>query len=213
MRSLERHRDVGAYALGVLGTADAFRFEEHLAQCPDCVRRIDELTPAADLLELYGRVTPAPVEPFARPDPGLLDRLVRAPRGQRRERARRGGLCAVAAAVALALAGPAAGILTPSGSGPARISARDGRTGVAATLTARDRTWGTEVRLTVTDSARRRICELVAVADDGSEEIVTTWHSPARSSTTRGGAALHRRDISRFEVRTEDGRRLLTLRA
>lgn len=34
MRSLERHRDVGAYALGVLDEAEAFRFEDHLMECP-----------------------------------------------------------------------------------------------------------------------------------------------------------------------------------
>ena len=28
MRSLERHRDVAAYALGVLSEAEAFRFED-----------------------------------------------------------------------------------------------------------------------------------------------------------------------------------------
>ncbi|MGQ4427661.1 zf-HC2 domain-containing protein, partial [Streptomyces violaceoruber] len=36
MRSLERHRDVGAYALGVLDEAEAFRFEDHLMECPRC---------------------------------------------------------------------------------------------------------------------------------------------------------------------------------
>ena len=34
MRSLERHRDVGAYALGVLDEADTFRFEDHLRSVP-----------------------------------------------------------------------------------------------------------------------------------------------------------------------------------
>lgn len=36
MRSLERHRDVGAYALGVLDEADAFRFEDHHGVSPVC---------------------------------------------------------------------------------------------------------------------------------------------------------------------------------
>ena len=36
MRSQETHRDVAAYALGVLDEADAFRFEDHLMECPRC---------------------------------------------------------------------------------------------------------------------------------------------------------------------------------
>jgi len=34
MRSLERHHDAGAYALGLLDAADTFRFEDHLGRCP-----------------------------------------------------------------------------------------------------------------------------------------------------------------------------------
>ena len=42
MRSLERHRDVGAYALGVLDEAEAFRFEDHLMECPQCAAQVTE---------------------------------------------------------------------------------------------------------------------------------------------------------------------------
>ncbi|MYV60317.1 hypothetical protein GTW37_13165, partial [Streptomyces sp. SID4931] len=34
MQTTEPHIRVGAYALGVLGSADTFRFEEHLTDCP-----------------------------------------------------------------------------------------------------------------------------------------------------------------------------------
>ncbi|MDP9685747.1 hypothetical protein J2S47_006249 [Streptomyces griseoviridis] len=34
MRSLERHRHAGAYALGVLDERDAFRFEDHPRGAP-----------------------------------------------------------------------------------------------------------------------------------------------------------------------------------
>ncbi|SCF56984.1 zf-HC2 domain-containing protein, partial [Streptomyces sp. Cmuel-A718b] len=42
MQTTEPHIRVGAYALGVLGSADTFRFEEHLADCPRCRLRAGE---------------------------------------------------------------------------------------------------------------------------------------------------------------------------
>ncbi|NEB79305.1 zf-HC2 domain-containing protein, partial [Streptomyces sp. SID14478] len=76
MRSLERHRDAGAYALGVLDAAERFRFEDHLAQCAVCTARLHELGPAAGVLGVYARATPRCVEWFARPAPTLVERTV-----------------------------------------------------------------------------------------------------------------------------------------
>src|SRR3954463_9062775 len=76
MRSLERHRDAGAYALGVLDAADRFRFEDHLLECGPCAACIRELGPAADALSLYARATPHRVELFARPAPTLVEEAV-----------------------------------------------------------------------------------------------------------------------------------------
>lgn len=42
MRTTEPHITVGAYALGVLGGTDTFRFEEHLADCAGCRVRARE---------------------------------------------------------------------------------------------------------------------------------------------------------------------------
>ncbi|MEU2880738.1 zf-HC2 domain-containing protein, partial [Streptomyces sp. NPDC007070] len=75
MRSLERHRDVGAYALGVLDEADAFRFEDHLTACPRCAAQVTEFGPTARQLLLYRRATPRFVHPTAQPGPRLLERL------------------------------------------------------------------------------------------------------------------------------------------
>ncbi|MGW5739151.1 MULTISPECIES: zf-HC2 domain-containing protein [Streptomyces] len=215
MRSLERHRDAGAYALGVLDAADTFRFEDHLMDCPACRALVAELGPTARQLAAYDRLTPPPVEPLAAPGPGLADRLL-AEAARLRRAGRRRWLCAVAASAVLALAVPATALLRAEGPGPEQLSARDGRTGVSATLTARGRDWGTDVGLRVRDPEGAHVCELVAVGTDGSEETVTTWKVPADEPwdelSTRGGAALPREDIARYEVRTTDGHRLLTLR-
>lgn len=223
MRSLERHRDAGAYALGVLDAADTFRFDDHLMDCPRCRALVDELGPTAQQLATYDRLTPPHVEPLAVPGPGLVDRLL-AEAGRLRRAGRRRWLCAVAASVVLAVAAPATAVLRADGPGPEQITARDGRTGVSATLTAQGREWGTDIGLRVRDPHGGRVCELVAVGTDGSRQTVTTWkvplHEPAdepagqRSAdlSTRGGAALPRDDIARYEVRTTDGQPLLTLR-
>ncbi|MFG2502769.1 zf-HC2 domain-containing protein [Streptomyces sp. NPDC048441] len=218
MRPLERHRDAGAYALGVLDAADTFRFDDHLMDCPACRDLVDELDSAVRQLAAYGRLTPRHVEPLATPGPRLLDRLL-AEAGRLRRAGRKRWLCAVAASVLLALAVPATEILSAEGAGPERITARDGRTGVSASLTAQGRAWGTDIGLRVRDQQGARVCELVAVGTDGSEQTVTTWKAPAGQPagastaglSTRGGAAMPREDIARYEVRTTDGKHLLTL--
>ncbi|MWA15288.1 zf-HC2 domain-containing protein [Streptomyces sp. BA2] len=215
MRSLERHRDAGAYALGVLDAADTFRFDDHLMACPECRALVAELGPTAQQLAAYVRLTPPPVEPLAVPGPGLADRLL-AEAGRLRRAGRRRWVCAVAASVVLALVVPATAVLRAGGPGPEQISARDGRTGVSATLTARGRDWGTDIGLRIRDPEGARVCELVAVGTDGSEQTVTTWKVPAgepsATLSTQGGAAMPRDGIARYEVRTTDGLRLLTLR-
>ncbi|MGW0818137.1 zf-HC2 domain-containing protein [Streptomyces viridiviolaceus] len=213
MRSLERHRDVGAYALGVLDEADAFRFEDHLMECPRCAAQVTEFGPTTRQLMLYRRATPRPVHPLAEPGPRLLDRLLSEVAARHRA-GRRRLLYAVAAAVVLAVAGPGAAILAVQGDPAAPITATDERSGVWAQVTAEDEAWGSEVELRVKDGAGPRPCRLIAVGHDGTEQTVTSWSvRDARPNTMRGGAALHPEEIARYEVRTADGERLVTLPA
>ncbi|WP_030679230.1 zf-HC2 domain-containing protein [Streptomyces sp. NRRL B-1347] len=205
MRSLERHRDAGAYALGVLDRADAFRFEDHLMDCPHCRAIVDELALPARMLRAHGRTLPPA------PGPLLLDRLLGEAARSRRVRRKR-WLGAAAAALALAVAAPAAAVLTSEGPAPLRAAATDERGELAAVLTARAYAWGTAVDLRVRDTAGRRVCELVAVGVDGGEETVTTWRGHGRALTTHGGTGLGPDRIARFEVRAAGGARLLTLR-
>ncbi|WP_369218572.1 zf-HC2 domain-containing protein, partial [Streptomyces flavofungini] len=176
MSPLERHRDAGAYALGVLDAADAFRFEEHLAGCPLCHLTLDELHLTVERLRHHGR-SPDTAGAAPRAADRVLGELGRLCRARRRRR-----LCAVAVAVVLAVGAPVAAALGVAG----------GRTGddraVAASLTARDRAWGTEIDLAVRDPApRSRVCELVAVGKDGSERTVTTWRTRGRDAGRAAG--------------------------
>ncbi|MZD05748.1 hypothetical protein GTW43_11710, partial [Streptomyces sp. SID5785] len=132
MGSQERHRDAGAYALGVLGAADRFRFEDHLDQCAVCAASVDELGSTARLLELYARATPPCVELFARPAPafldGVVDRLAAAHRAARRRLWRAGAV----AVTALVLLGAGLGAAVTGGAG---TSGGSGGSGGSAAVT------------------------------------------------------------------------------
>ncbi|MET9730992.1 zf-HC2 domain-containing protein [Streptomyces sp. NPDC006458] len=213
MRSLERHRDVAAYALGVLDEAESFRFEDHLMECPRCSAHVTEFGPVTRQLMLYRTATPRAVHPMAAPGPRLLDRLLGEVAARTRARHRR-SLYAVAAAVVLAVAGPAIALAAGGGGDPLRVEATDERSGVWAQVTAVAEPWGSEVSLEVKDAAGPRVCRLVAVGHDGTEETVTTWTASsrdARPTSTEGGAALHPEEIARYEVRTMAGERLVTI--
>ncbi|MER5467666.1 zf-HC2 domain-containing protein [Streptomyces sp. NPDC002935] len=223
MRSLERHRDVGAYALGVLGEAEAFRFEDHLSECPRCTAYVSEFRPAARQLMLYRRSTPRTVHPFAAPGPRLLERLL-GEVASRNRAGRRRFLYAVAASVVLAAGGPAIAVVTAHDSSSDRIAAADppsnqmartdAETGVWAQVTTRDRVWGSDIEVAVKDAEGPRSCELVAIGEDGSEQTVTSWMEPPHNGaaiTMQGGSSMRSKEIVRYEVRTAAGKHLVTL--
>ncbi|MEV6617384.1 zf-HC2 domain-containing protein [Streptomyces sp. NPDC051051] len=216
MRSLERHRDVGAYALGVLDEAEAFRFEDHLMECPRCAAEVTEFGATTRQLMLYRRATPRAVHPFAGPGPQLLDRLLHEVAARRRAVGRR-LLYAVAAAVVAAVAGPVLAMTAAAGGEePARVvAATDQRSGVWAQVTSEDELWGSQVELKVKDAAGPRACHLIVIGHDGSEETVTSWMVPdhdARPNTMKGGATMRTDEIARYEVRTMTGETLVVLK-
>ncbi|MEV0224141.1 zf-HC2 domain-containing protein [Streptomyces sp. NPDC050704] len=216
MRSLERHRDVGAYALGVLDEAEAFRFEDHLMECPQCAVQISELTPTTRSLRAYARATPRSVHPMTQAGPALLDRLLDDVVSARRT-GRRRWLFAVAASVVFAVGGPAAAVLTGGGGSDGdRVAATDPGTGVWAEVTTVDRAYGSDVGLQVKGAAGALPCELVAVGHD-SEEVVLSWTVPKAGAKPadpmQGSAAMHPGEVVRYEVRTTAGERLVTLKA
>ncbi|MER6120146.1 zf-HC2 domain-containing protein [Streptomyces sp. NPDC001743] len=209
MCSPQHRRDVGAYALGVLGPADAFRFEEHLEGCPLCAGGMVEFGGVAAVLGRYARLTPPGVDPVVVAGPELVRRAVGAV-ADGRVRARRRRIALGAAAVVLAVGAPFA--LPGGGPGAERWTATDRGSGMTAVVIAGAREWGADVGLEVSGAPERGVCALVAVGRDGEEETVATWSSagpggePLRVS---GGAALRPGAIDRFEVRTASGRQPL----
>jgi anti-sigma factor RsiW len=215
MWSQDRHQDAGAYALGVLDEMDAFHFEDHLRECPRCAVQVTELRPAARQMMLYRQATPRAVHPFAGPGPRLMDGLL-AEVATRRRAGRRRWLFAVAACVVFAVGGAAVAVFAGPGEQVNTVAATDAETGVWAEVRAEDKLWGSQIDVHVKDPSGGRACQLVAIGEDGSEETIASWMAPedsAEPSDMHGGAAMPPKDISRFEVRTADGERLVTLTA
>jgi hypothetical protein len=218
MRSQERHRDVAAYALGVLDEADAFRFEDHLMECARCAAHVTEFGPITRQMMLYRRATPRFVSPMSRPGPQLLDRLLGAVAARHRA-GRRRFLYAVAASLVIGVAGPGIVMMADGGgtgtaASTVRVAATDAQSGVWAQVTTQDEDSGSRVKLEVKDGAGPRSCHLIAVGRDGSEQTVTSWTVPshdARPITMQGSSAMHTAEIARYEVRTADGEHLVTL--
>ncbi|MFR0355740.1 zf-HC2 domain-containing protein [Streptomyces sediminimaris] len=215
--SQERHRDVAAYALGVLDEADAFRFEDHLMECARCAASVTEFGPITRQMMLYRRATPRFVSPMSRPGPQLLDRLL-ATVAARHRAGRRRFVFALAASAAIAVTGPALAMTAGhrDGGDTVRIAATDARSGVWAQVTSRDAEMGSRVEFEMKDGAGPRSCRLIAVGRDNSEEVVTSWTVPrhdARAITMRGSSAMHTAEIARYDVRTADGEHLVTLQA
>ncbi|WP_338674201.1 zf-HC2 domain-containing protein [Streptomyces sp. SCSIO 30461] len=222
----ERHRDVAAYALGVLGPSDAFRFEEHLSECVLCAVRLTDFAPVASTLAELG-VPGASEPPVTRPSAALLDRLLGTVEQDRRRGSRR-RLRLVAAAAALIVALPVVVVgLVGDGAGTEdtvpRLVATDAATGVYGAIDLHRKKWGTAVALRLAKVTGPRTCELVVVGKDGAEHPVSTWSVPRDGYGLPGAAgtgkpldievatALTPDEIGHVEIRTESGERLVSL--
>ncbi|MFI6370757.1 zf-HC2 domain-containing protein [Streptomyces sp. NPDC050546] len=216
MRSLERHRDVGAYALGVLDEAEAFRFEDHLMECPRCAAEVTEFGATTRQLMLYRRATPRFVHPMAQPGPRMLDRLL-AEVATKRRAGRRRLLFALAASVVFAVSVPGVAMMaegSSEGEAPLTVAATDARSGVWAQVTVEDKASGSQVELKVKDAAGPRSCHLVIVGRDGSEETATSWHGPGHDThpnTMMASSSKHPAETARYEVRSASGEVLVKL--
>ncbi|MGW4028684.1 hypothetical protein ACWEFL_05070 [Streptomyces sp. NPDC004838] len=218
----QRHEDVAAYALGVLEPGDTFRFEEHLSDCVLCTVQLSEFGTAASALSELAALGAPRVSPSLR----LLDRLDdEVSLIRRRSRRRRFRLIMAAAALIIAL--PAGAFAArgadraPDGSA-VRVTATDATTGVTASAAVEDQPWGTAVTMRLTGLEGPAVCRLLAVDRDGIERPVLSWKVPAGGYGTgspggeealdiQGSTDVPSDRIGRWEVRTFDGRPLVTL--
>ena len=206
-----RRTDLGAYLIGSLAPPERATIERHLGGCPDCRAELATLAPLPGLL---ARLAPDEARDQAlTPDPQLLARTLHAVRDRQRSQQRRlvrwrlatvaAGIVAIAVVALPPLVGSA-----PSGS--PLVSAA----GVTATGTGglSARPWGTAVVLTVTGLPAATGYVAYAMGRDGRGEIAATWGvTPDGHAAVTGATAIPRADLAAVQIRTTDGRTLLTL--
>ncbi|MFL6081339.1 MAG: anti-sigma factor family protein [Ornithinibacter sp.] len=231
----------GSYVLGALSPAERLDFEQHLAGCADCARSVRELAGLPGLLaqvdvgDLEARTPDAPLPST------LLPALVREVRGQQRRRSVLTAAVAAAVAAlfvgALAVGGvfdrstppasaasPAASATrsaAPAGQAMVPVGAVPVKAAVALTGVA----WGTKLDLTCSypegdgdgdddaqPGATPPAYALVVHTREGAVEQVATWKGlPGKTMRLTGATATGRTDITSVDVRTSDGRVVLTL--
>jgi predicted anti-sigma-YlaC factor YlaD len=201
----------GAYVLGALSPEDRAAYEQHLRECPQCARSVQDL---AGLPGLLSQVTPDMVAVESPPEELLPSVLNRARRSRRRRILAVVGAAAAAAAAcvaAIAVLMPAATdpdsetsggtAMTPLGEFPVQASAQLG-----------DAPGGSEVDMTCSYRGATKVGDyvLVAVQQNGGTEQLATWHAiPDYTARISVGTALHRGDIQALEVRSSTGKPLL----
>jgi hypothetical protein len=223
------HRDVGAYALGVLEPRDSARFEEHLMVCRSCPRELEELSSVAALLARVDADSLTVAEYPAR-EPAKVGALVSTVRSERRPARSRQGLT-LAACLALLITGALVAVglglgrtglpgLPPSSPTAQKLHAVDEVTGAEATVQMEPKRWGSQVTLQVARVNGPVRCRLVAVSKTGQSEVVMGWSVPPGGYGTatqpdplvmHGGTDLQPGDLSRFEIRTVDGNLLVSV--
>lgn len=228
--SCEFEQTDGAYVLGSLSAAERLAFERHLRGCDACTGRVRQL---AGLPGLLARVSPEVLEDTADAvlPPTVLPTLaVRVRREQRRRTRVTATLAAAAAALVVGLGAAAVQTVTdepvtnPPVAAPTTPSSTDmeavgGDVPVRASLTLEDVTWGTRIGLTCTydpssveyDLPPEVTYLLVVRTRAGAVEQVGTWRSVGgRTIQLEAGTATRQDDIASVEVRTTDGRVVLT---
>ncbi|WP_055546396.1 zf-HC2 domain-containing protein [Streptomyces sp. NBRC 110028] len=110
---------------------------------------------------------------------------------------------------------------------PMKMEGTDPTTKVSAAVALQDKMWGVDAVLRLKNVKGPLNCSLVAISKDGHEQTMMTWAVPKwgygiENSTeeiakkplwAHGGAGMKSDDIDRFEVRTSDGKRLVSVKA
>jgi Putative zinc-finger len=214
------HRDVAAYALGVLDERDAARFEDHLAECDACAVELESLLPVTAMLSQVDGDSFVSMEESVR-EGRMLDEMVNAVAYDRSRARVRRMFSLVAGIVALIVLGgvTALGAWTLGGAGDGtspvasgspspksgaegpgvggleelpgeRFSATDPDTKVHADVVLEPHEWGTQVSIAVGAVRGPLTCQLVAVGSDGLGEVVYTWKVPPQGYGTNANPEL-----------------------
>jgi Putative zinc-finger len=220
---------LGVYVLGAIDPAERALVDAHLADCRRCR---DELAGMAGLPALLGRVTEEQITQVGAAPPELLESVLGRAAVEQRVRSRRGRRwLAAAAAVAVITggAGVASGlrlgadrpVAAPTRTatappGPAvhgrTVRGSDPATGVSAQISMWPQDWGTAFQVRLTGAPTGARCRLIAVDGKGRRDVAAAWQVEYEGSADFSGSSMIPRDrITSVEVRTVEGRRLLSV--
>lgn len=200
---------LGAYVVGALDPRERADVEAHLGQCPMCR---DELAQLAPLPGLLSRLTveeavsgPPPV------DDAMLERLLTAAARDRRAATHRRWLAVAAAAVVIA-GGTTAGVATYHSMNTThwqQVSAQSGRVNMKVDI--EPASTGTTLQLWLRGVPADERCQLIAVADDGTQDIAGSWVATySGTATIRGTTSIAREHLRQLVIKTYDGRTLVS---
>jgi hypothetical protein len=200
---------LGAYVVGALDHAERVDLEAHLAHCPMCR---DELASLAPLPGLMSRLTveeaisgPPPI------DDAMLERVLAVASSERRVASHRRWL-AVAAAVVVLAGGTTAGVAmhrSMSAKHWQQVNAQSD--GVHMRVDIEPASTGTTLQLWLRGVPSDERCRLIAVADDGTQDIAGSWVATySGTATIRGTTSINREHLRRLVIRTYDGKTLVS---
>jgi hypothetical protein len=237
----ERRTALGAYVLGALEPAECAGIEAHLAGCAGCREELAVLVRLPAMLGRLSleealaagagaaagaprgvRVNPGATDgaPAAASRPSLLERTIaELARRRRRQRLRwRTGVATGAVAVvALAAAVGVLIVTRPAPTAPAvaafaHLSGADQSTGVRASAELYTEAWGTSIRLDVSGVTPGDQCELVAVGQDGSQQVAGTWTVGYTGGVVIDGTTgISPSQLSSLQIVTLSGSELVSL--
>jgi anti-sigma factor RsiW len=206
-----RRTDLGAHLVGSLDPAERAEVEQHLATCIDCRSEMAELAP---LRAVLGRIDAAEArDHLLTPSPDLLSRALAAvDEHEQTERRRllRWKMATAAAAAVAVLAGVLPQLIT-NGTDGTPMAVMTGVT-AAGVGSMHQQAWGTAVHLELTGLPPASGYRAYATARDGRTEVAANWGaSPDGRATVVGTTAIPRNELASIDIRTADGRPLLTL--
>jgi hypothetical protein len=218
---------LGVYVLGAIEPGERALVDAHLSTCPRCR---DELAALAGLPALLGRVTEDQIAQLSPPPDELLESILAQTAGESRARRRHSRVWLAAAAAALVVV-TGGGVLAATRIGGTRpapavtkqvqppaakgtaVSGNDPVTGVSARINMQPKQWGTAFAVRLTGAPPGAQCRLIAVDKNGRSDVAGGWQVTYAGHVDFNGSSMIPRDqIASVEVRTTDGKRLLSVR-
>jgi hypothetical protein len=211
---------LGAYVLDALEPGEAEDVSNHIAGCPICQDEVVRLAWIPGLLRTVTLKDIAGLDDSSILDgsqqSSALDRPRTASLGKRTTpRWRRPMAVLAGLAAAATIAGAAAiGIEEFGHTGPQPVAIRtvDPHSHVQAAVTLNGRTWGTELRLTLSSVPPGEHCSLIARARDGRSDMAATWVATYQGSAdVAGTTAIPIDQLSEVDIVSSDGQQLARL--